>query len=140
MNQTRLLALLIIVGGILLFCVSLARADVTISLAWDYENPPPDLDGFILYWSNESGVYDILNQDAQKNVTTSTLRATSVTLTDGTWYFVLVAYNTTGTKSDFSNEAVSIGETPGLVPPQNLRIISTTVVTIESDTVVRVGQ
>jgi hypothetical protein len=67
------------------------------------------------------------------------LRTTSVTLTDGTWYFVLVAYNTTGTKSDFSNEAAYIGETPDLVPPQNLRILSTTVVTIESDTVVRVS-
>jgi len=77
-------------------CVVVA-GDETVTLAWD-PNPEPDVDGYILYVGEETGVYtDSLDIG---NFTTGTVPG----LTAGnTYYFVVTAYNAYG-ESDPSNE------------------------------------
>jgi hypothetical protein len=69
-----------------------------VTLLWD-PNTDPGLAGYKLYWGAASGVYDHMIDVGN---------ATSYTVTGlqpgGTYYFVVTAYNTSGTESGYSNE------------------------------------
>ena len=78
----------------LALCASAAAASVT--LAWD-PNKETDLAGYKLYYGTALGVYGapiILGK-----VTTHTLTG----LPNGTFYFALTAFNTSGMESGYSN-------------------------------------
>lgn len=70
-------------------------------LAWD-ANPEPDIAGYRIYQSQQSGVYDPQAPAAETGT------ETTVTLGDlqygETYYFVATAFNTSGLESDYSNE------------------------------------
>jgi PKD repeat protein len=77
--------------------VSLGHA-ATFTLQWD-PNPEPDLAGYELHYGRASGAYSEITDVG--NVTTSKLTGVE----DGvTYYFAVVAYDTSGNRSDFSNE------------------------------------
>ena len=92
--------------------------DTTINFEWD-ANTEADLSGYRLYQSNVSGSYTgspIL--DIPAGTTTA-----SIIVSDGTYYWVLTAYDVAGNESSYSNEVTS---SPDKAPdaPQNFRIIN----------------
>jgi len=70
-------------------------------LVWD-ANTEADLAGYNVYWATTSGGYSQINSKDVGNVTECPL--SSLNLPDGTWYFVVTAYDTSGNESGFSNE------------------------------------
>ena len=104
----------------LLFAATAIASDVT--LAWD-ANTESDLAGYKLYYGNASGAYQ--NNVDVGNVTTYTVKD----LTDGTWYFVVTAYDTADNESGFSNEVNSeLNATP---PADPKNVVITVVVKIQ---------
>ena len=104
--KTRITALVLAIT--LLSAAAWAGSNVT--LAWD-ANIEPDLVGYKMYISSESG------QFTDPPVATITAPATTVTvmnLPDGTWYFVVTAYDSTQ-ESGYSNQ---VGDTFD-APPDN---------------------
>ncbi len=73
-------------------------------LYWD-ANVEPDLAGYVLVWGSASGVY---TQSISVAPTVVTHEVTG--LAEGTWYFAIRAFNSSGMQSTFSNEVtVSVG-------------------------------
>jgi len=69
-------------------------------LGWN-ANTEPDLAGYKLFIGRASGTYDVLGSPVDVgNVTAYTYTITA----SGTWFFSLIAYNTAGLLSGFSNE------------------------------------
>lgn len=100
-----------------------AATDVT--LVWD-PNTEADIDGYRLYQSVTSGTY---NKDADKvadvkhaDVCGETQCQTTITVEDGTWYWVATAYDTYGNESDYSNEVTETLDSTPPAPPSNLWI------------------
>jgi len=96
---------------------SFALSDVTIE--WD-ANSEQDLAGYKLYQSSQSGVY------AGNPVATIPAGTETVTLTnvpDGTWYWVLTAYDAGDNESGYSNEVTASLDTEAPAPPRNLLIV-----------------
>ncbi|RJQ55301.1 MAG: hypothetical protein C4526_03900 [Nitrospiraceae bacterium] len=83
---------------------SIPNSGSTISLSWDAPatnsdgTPLTDLAGYKIYIGTSTGIYSEI-VDAG-NVSAYTIE----NLTPGVYYFVVVAYNTSGNESDFSNE------------------------------------
>ena len=79
---------------VLFFSLSGALAEAaTVTLAWDGSSDP-SVTGYTLYWGNQSGAYT-----ASLNVGNVT-QASVPALTDGMpYYFVVRAYNASGTQS-----------------------------------------
>lgn len=106
--------------SVLMFCLMTLPAytvGTTINFEWD-PNIESDLAGYRLYQSDVSGSYidpEIL--DIPAGTTTA-----SIVVADGTYYWVLTAYDVTGNESAYSNEVTS---SPDAVPdaPGNFRII-----------------
>lgn len=106
--------------SILIFCLMtlpVYAVGTTINFAWD-PNIESDLAGYRLYQSNISGSYI---EDAILDIPAGTTTA-SIVVADGTYYWVLTAYDMTGNESAYSNEVTS---SPDAVPdaPGNFRII-----------------
>lgn len=83
----------------------------TITLAWD-ASPDAEVTGYRLYFGPASATYT-------NTVDIGAKLTTDVTLTPGTFYFVVTAYTAQGLESDPSNE-ISYSVRPG--KPLNLRI------------------
>ncbi len=85
----------------------IARADQSVSLAWD---PSPDTNvvGYILYYGNATGVYS-----SRVDVGTNTAFTISGLKEGQTNFFVVTAYDAAGLESDPSNELAFV--VPGLV-------------------------
>lgn len=83
----------------LLFCANHALA-IDVKLAWD-ANTETNLSGYKVYYGTSSRTYGTpINAG---NVTTYTV----TNLSNGTYYFAVTAYNTTGQESGYSNEVVA---------------------------------
>ena len=110
----------IIFLAVLLMTTSAMADDVTFQ--WD-ANTEPDLAGYHLYQGTVSGgpYTRITNPgDIGPTVTTYTLPG----VTDGTWYYVLTAYDseTPSLESDYSNEvSITISNPPA--PPSGFQAI-----------------
>ena len=82
-----------------------SAGDAKFALTWDAPianidgTPLTDLQGFRLYWSQTSGIYNSVDS---KNITQAN---TEVVLTENImWYFVVTAYDDLGNESIYSNE------------------------------------
>lgn len=113
---------------LLLFNVASAQqppaATRTVVASWP-ANSEPDLEGYILHWGQASG--DYTNRRLLGKVTT-----TAVTVTEGTWFFALQAYDQAGNNSAFSPEAsVTVDVTPPAAPgAPTLQVTAVTEVTL----------
>ena len=112
----------------LFFCATTFAADV--GFIWD-QNTETDLAGYRLYQSKASGVYV---KGADKAVTTIPIEEDTATIQitkEGTYYWVITAYDTHGNESEFSNEvSESFDWTPPAVP-KGLKINITVTITGE---------
>lgn len=120
MKKILLLVILLIV--LPLFC----WANTTINFVWN-ANQEEDLDGYHLYQSNKSGVYDIDKNKAVAVIPAGTEYCTLNDVPDGTWFWVLTAFDKVGNESGKSNEVTltidtTIPDTEPPAPPTMLRV------------------
>lgn len=95
----RLLLALIL----LLSLISLAFASSSnLTFEWN-ANSEPDLAGYRLYQSTSSGVYILGQGNEVLDILAGTMIET-INVADGTWFWVLTAYDTEGNESGPSNE------------------------------------
>ena len=87
---------------IFLLVASFSFADSTVIFEWD-KNLEPDLAGYRLYQSTQSGVYTFGKDHAIKEIPAGTETVT-ITIPDGTYFWVMTAYDTGGQESGPSNE------------------------------------
>ena len=98
--------------ALFLSLTSQAKATGSVALLWD-PNPEPDIAGYRLFYGTSSGNY------AHQIDVGNTTGATVSNLADGTYFFVVTAYNTATVQSLPSNEVsatVGIGPTPTPAP------------------------
>jgi hypothetical protein len=102
MRKRNILFFIILLISVLLNASILSAGDATLS--WDPPTtnadgtPLDDLAGYIIYYGTSSGSYS-QNIDAG-DVTTYIV----ADLNDGTYYFAVTAYDTSGNESEYSNE------------------------------------
>lgn len=89
-----------------------------IGFAWD-ANTESDLAGYRLYQSDTSGSYTYLNPVADIPAGTETY--TQAGVSDGTWFWVLTAYDTEGNESGPSNEVTMTVDETAPAAPTNLQ-------------------
>ena len=106
----------LLVFAALLIAVS-AYAAVT-NLAWD-ANTESDLAGYKLYQSTTAGGPYTFVREVDQN----TLTAATADLPDGTYFFVVTAFDTFGNESGYSNEVSKTDDTTPPAPPQNFRLV-----------------
>ena len=120
-----------------LFISSVAFADSSVTFIWD-KNTETDLAGYRIYQSAtpdgqvvgtdtpvadippEAGLYDtgiIPNLDPNRDAFTLT------SVPDGTWYWILTAYDTSGNESGKSNEVSATLDSTSPANPTILEII-----------------
>ena len=87
------------------------------TLYWD-ANSEADLAGYRVYWGRASGNYTNAPQPVVAVMTQPTY--TTPSLQNGTWFFVVTAFNKTGAESGYSNE-VSTVINVAPAPPTGLR-------------------
>lgn len=92
----------ILLLAMILLIPSFVWAASSVTFTWD-ANTEPDLAGYRLYQAASSGVYIY---DAAHVVLTIPVGTTtgSIQSQDGTWFWVLTAYDTSGNESEPSNE------------------------------------
>jgi len=113
---------LLFLVAILFFAVSaFAASDVTFE--WD-ANSEADLAGYRLYISSASGNYDfgIGSSNLVATISPDAETYTLLGVPDGTWYWVLTAYDTHDNESGPSNEVNADLDTTAPAPPQNFII------------------
>ena len=108
--------LLFVLAVLFLATSAFAASDVTFE--WN-ANSEADLAGYRLYQSTQSGTY-VGNPVATIAEGTETVTLTDVP--DGTWYWVLTAYDTNDNESEYSNEVTASLDTEAPAPPQNFII------------------
>jgi len=119
MKRRSLALLLLAVLSLFLVALPAFAATTTVTLAWD-ANTEPDLAGYKLYQANAPGGPYTLVQTVGL-VTTTTLPG----LADGTYYWVLTAFDLAANESGYSNEVTFTGETVAPGAPRNVTIILT---------------
>lgn len=111
----------IILLTLLLFSAVEAHAAGRAVLTWD-QNTESDLAGYKVYMGTASGQYGP-PVDVGLTATPQAPRHVIEPLADGTYYFVVTAYDQSGNESGFSNEdSKTIDSTPPK-PPLNLRAL-----------------
>ena len=114
--------LIILLIGFFLMSLLLVGSVMTstdMTLEWD-ANTESDLAGYRLYQSDTSGVYIFGVGNEVATIPAGTEVVTLPGLPDGTYYWVLTAFDTGGQESGPSNEITEeIDAVPGC--PQNLR-------------------
>lgn len=104
-----------------LLTTTLACAGSNVTLAWD-PNTEADLAGYRLYQSATSGQYEFGPDHCVATIPAGTETVTLEDVADGTWYFVMTAYDNFGNESKRSNEVmITLDSTPP-APPQNFII------------------
>lgn len=86
---------------------------------WD-ANMESDLAGYRLYQSNTSGLYTFGAGNEVKEILVGTETCT-LNITDGTWFWVLTAYDSNGNESGPSNEVSTNIDQTAPAPPTNLQ-------------------
>ena len=109
--------LLCIILCITFFAVSVSAKDITFS--WD-ANTESDLAGYRLYQSDQPGVYNYGPVHAMVTIPAGTETCVLSGVVDGTWYWVLTAYDTEGNESGPSNEVSDTVDETAPAPPTNL--------------------
>ena len=84
----------------MLLIPSFVWAASSVTFAWD-ANTEPDLAGYRLYQAAASGAYDYTTSVLTIPVGTNT---GTIQVQDGTWFWVLRAYDTSDNESNDSNE------------------------------------
>lgn len=102
--------LLVLVLALMLIVPSAFAADVT--LQWD-PNSELDLGGYRVYKSNSLGDYTYGIGNEADSISAGTETST-ITVEDGTWFFVVTAWDNDGNESGPSNE---VTETIDSMPP-----------------------
>lgn len=109
---------ILILLAIVLMIPSLVWAASNVTLTWD-ANTEPDLAGYNLYQASASGAYDygtpVLTILAGTNIG-------SIQSVDGTWFWVLRAYDTSGNESADSNEVTALLDSVDPDAPSGLTI------------------
>lgn len=95
---------------VLIFGFNASAFAASANLSWD-SNTEPDLSGYKVYFGTSSG-----NYGAPVNVGNTTSYTVSG-LGDGTYYFVVTAFDTAGNESGFSNEASKTFSSSDTTPP-----------------------
>ena len=110
-----------------LICASVGLADQSVHLNWQGSSSPAVV-GYNVYYGTESGVYS--------GMVSVTDTAADIGLTGGlTYYFVVTAYDSSGSESEPSNEASYV--VPGIASPQGapfvLQVLSDDSITLGWD-------
>lgn len=99
--------------------VSLANASQEVTLAWDYPDPPGDLEGFRVYLSfapiPDTGGSPLLVATVQAGVLQATVQLDALPAPGAVVYFRATAYDTSGNESALSNEV-----SKDFLPPHTL--------------------
>ena len=107
---------LMLYTAVLMLVAVTAYAMVT-NLAWD-ANTEPDLAGYKLYQSTVGPTGPFVYV---KTISKGTLTAATADLADGTYWWVLTAYDNSGNESGYSNVVTRTIDTVAPAPPQNFR-------------------
>jgi hypothetical protein len=104
-----------------IFAISLSGLALAkdIGFVWD-PNSEGDLAGYRLYESQTSGQYTYGPGNAVKDIAAGT-ETVNIVKGDGTYYWVLTAYDTSGNESGPSNEVTYTVDETGPSPPTNFR-------------------
>ena len=100
---------------------SFAYAASNVTFEWD-ANSESDLAGYRLYQSQASGDYTFGDGNQVATITAGTETVTISGVADGTYYWVLTAYDTDGNESGPSNEVTANLDTLAPGSPVNVRI------------------
>ena len=88
-----------------------------ITFQWD-SNTEFDLAGYRMYQSAASGVYTYGSGSEALEIPVGTDTGT-ITVSDGTWFWVVTAYDTSGNESGPSNEVTAVLDSVGPNAPTN---------------------
>ena len=99
--------LLLLVGFSFLFLATQALTATNVTFNWD-ANTEQDLAGYRLYQSDTSGVYTFGAGNEIKDINAGVETVVIGDIPDGTYYWVLTAYDTGGKESGPSNEVTAI--------------------------------
>lgn len=113
---------------LLLVLAAPAAADTQVTFTWD-PNTEPDLAGYRLYQSRISEDYDFTSPIAEIPAGTQTAVATCA---DGTFYWVLTAFDTVGNESLPSNEVMATLDSTAPAGPTGFTIQATVIIRIET--------
>lgn len=106
---------------ILLLWPTLAFAGTSnVTFEWD-ANSEPDLAGYRLYQSTTPGVYSYGQGNEVADISAGTM-VTTINSTDGTFYWVLTAYDNEGLESGPSNEVTAFLDATGPDAPSGFTI------------------
>ena len=110
-----------------IFVIPVFAGTSNVTLQWDAPTtnvdgtPLTDLAGYKVYYGNESGNYT--NNIDVNNITTYEI----TNLADGTYYFAVTAYDTSGNESDYSNEVNKTLDATSPSVPGGCTIINITI-------------
>jgi len=107
---------LAVLAMVLMF-VSLAHADSNVTFTWD-ANSESDLAGYRIYQSTTSGTYGAF----ETHIPAGTETVTLTDIPDGTYFWVLTAYDTDDNESGYSNEVTANLDTLAPGAPVNVII------------------
>jgi len=118
---------LAILAMVLMFCGS-ALAASNVTFEWS-ANSETDLAGYRLYQSQTSGVYTYGDGNQVATILTGTETVQITSIADGTYFWVLTAYDNDGNESGPSNEVTAALDT--LAPGAPTNIVITIIIKIQ---------
>ena len=95
--------ILALIAGILFLMVGVCQAASTVTFEWN-ANSEIDLAGYRLYQTQTPGVYTFGEENQVAATLTGTETVTITDIPDGTYYWVVTAYDNAGNESGPSNE------------------------------------
>lgn len=110
--------LLCVLCFVLAFSVSAVFAASNVTFEWDL-NTEQDMAGYRLYQSASPGLVPGPALKVGQDVLHPTNTYTLTDVQDGTWYWVVTAYDTEGNESNPSNEVTATLDTEAPSAPQN---------------------
>lgn len=126
-GSLTLLAATVCIMGLSLV-IALNASAATVNFAWD-QISVSDLAGYRLYQSTASGQYTYGATKAVKDIPAPGTSA-SITVPDGTYYWVATSYDKSGNESGPSNEVTLTIDTTAPPKPANLKGSITVTVTV----------
>lgn len=117
----KLTFIFLLAGLMLIFSVGMACAASNVTFEWD-PNSETDLAGYRLYQSQTSGQYTFGDGNQVATIAAGTETVTITNVTDGTYYWVLTAYDDNGNESGPSNEVTDTLDSTAPEPPGNMLI------------------
>ena len=131
-DRRMLWGVAIMIGILLIPIIAWPATDLTFE--WD-RNTEPDIAGYRLYQSNASKTYVYGHDNCKKEVLVTTIEhLNTLTLTnvqDGTWFWVLTAFDLDDNESDPSNEVSTTLDSISPGSPTGLDIIIKIVIKIQ---------